>query len=126
MSVGDIVETEPGIMEGPTVDGVEYRVNFLENNILDSFDDLTEELPGGGFKLLQPDSQFVMVAIIPELNTVHGRSEVEIIAFAPFLITGWGDHEVYGVFLNEALIVTEGPVQPVGEGEGIKVIRLVE
>jgi len=65
----------------------------------------------------------------------HGHSEVTIVTFAPFIITGihemHGDEDfgngiaIEGTFLNEAFIITEGGINPV-EPEGIKVIRLID
>jgi len=65
----------------------------------------------------------------------HGHSEVTIVTFAPFIITGiypnhWDDTYGHGIairgtFLNEALIISEGGIIPV-EPEGIKVIRLID
>jgi len=124
--IGDIVETEPGNMAGPTKQGVNARVSNYENYTFDSFDSLTEELPEGGYRLLVPDSQFVMVPIIPELKDAFGRYEVEITGFAPFIITSvTGNVEVHGTFLDSALIVTEGSVIPVDSGI-IRVIRLID
>jgi len=126
--VGDIIETEPGNMAGPTKQGVNARVSNYENYIFDSFGNLTYALPSppGGYGLLNSDSQFVMVPIIPELKDAFGRYEVEITGFAPFIITSvTGNVEVHGTFLDKALIVTEGSIIAVDSGV-IRVIRLIE
>jgi hypothetical protein len=126
--VGDIVETEPGNMAGPTKQGVNARVSNYENYTFDGFDNLTYELPAppGGYGLLNSDSQFVMIPIIPELKDAFGRYEVEITGFAPFIITSvTGNLEVHGTFLDKALIVTEGSIAPVDSGI-IRVIRLID
>ena len=126
--VGDIVETEPGNMAGPTKQGVNARVSNYENYTFDSFDSLTYALPAppGGYGLLNSESQFVMVPIIPELKDAFGRYEVEITGFAPFIITSvTGNVEVHGTFLDKALIVTEGSITSVDSGI-IRVIRLIE
>ena len=54
-----------------------------------------------------------------------GRDEVTILAFIPFIITGINDSEVYGTFIDEALIITEGGIAPLDE-HGIRIIRLIE
>ena len=126
--VGDIVETEPGNMAGPTKQGVNARVSNYENYTFDSFGNLTYALPAppGGYGLLNSDSQFVMVPIIPELKDAFGRYEVEITGFAPFIITSvTGNVEVHGTFLDKALIVTEGSITSVDSGI-IRVIRLID
>jgi len=141
LQVGDTIDTEPGNMSGPTEDGTEARVYNYDNFELDDFltlaDYIDPDNPALGYKLINPDSQFVLIPILPadvEL-ILHGRSEVEIVAFAPFVITGihkdhW-DNEfgngtaITGTFLSQALIITKGGIIPV-QSEGIRVVRLIK
>lgn len=135
IEVGEMVDTLPGNKVGKTDEGVEGRIYGQNNFKKDAFLDLVE-LTAEGYKLKQPDSQFVMIPIISGLEETHGKSiKVEILGFAPFIITGYDDEMVdeefgngiaiVGTFLNEALIVTTGSINPVESG-GIKVIRLIK
>lgn len=120
--VGDWVLTETGNMVGPTSDGTQQRVYNKEDYTMNSYLDLLNPVPGG-YELARNDSQFVMCPIIAEFPT--GRDEVEIIGFAPFLITGISAGEVTGVFLNKALIQYEGEIAGV-DNTGVRVIRLLD
>ena len=134
LEVGDFVYTETGNMTGPTGQGTETRVYDYNNFVMDLFGELVETTPEG-YELVTPDSQFIIIPIIPSLEEVHGHTEIEILAFSPFIITGiedmTGDAEfgngiaITGTFLNEALIISEGGITPV-QSEGIKVIRLIK
>ena len=126
LEVGDIIATETGNMSNPTKRGVDDRVGSTWY----SFDDLTDIDAQGNYSLKTPKTgQFVMVPVIYELINPHGWEEIEIIAFAPFIITrttGQGNNSiVYCKFIDKALIVTEGGVTTV-EPTGLRVIRLVE
>ena len=132
--VGDFVYTETGNMTGPTGQGTKTRVYDYNNFKMDLFDELVETTPEG-YKLDTPDSQFIIIPIIPPLDEVYGHKEIKILAFSPFIITRiedmTGDAEfgngiaITGTFLNEALIISEGGIIPV-QSAGIKVIRLIE
>jgi len=134
IEVFDFVCTETGNKTGPTRDAVKTRVYDYNNFIMDLFDELTEP-EGSGVKLTKPDSQFIILPIIPDLVDFSGTEPIQILKFAPFIITGI--HEMHddedfgngiaieGTFLNEAFIITGGGIIPV-EPEGIKVIRLID
>jgi hypothetical protein len=134
LSVGDIVDTQTGNVVGPTDKGADFRIYNLPNYAKDSFEDLTK-FENGAYSLAVPDSQFVMVPVIPELTYATGKTEVEILYFVPFIITEIinmnGDPEygngvaILGRFLDSALAVTEGSIIPAQEF-GIRVIRLVK
>jgi hypothetical protein len=125
LKVGDVVWTEPGNMRGPTEDGASERVAMGPNAGMQKFGDLAD-WDGKGYRLRQPDSQFVMVPLTTPLTELKGgRSEVTILGFAPFIITGIKKGEVEGTFLHEALIVNTGPIGALQPG-GIRVIRLIE
>jgi len=139
--IGDMVETLTGNKVGETTKGVNERVYEQHNTLLDEFLALAEEyidpVYGLGYKLIVPDSQFIIVPIIPKLEDLeglHGHSEVEILAFSPFIITGINDmHDpvyghgisITGTFLSQALVITEGGIIPVQSG-GIRVVRLID
>lgn len=137
--VYDWIETKTGNVVGPTIKGAKTRVYDYDNFVLDEFltlagliDPDNSEL---GYKLVNPDSQFIYVPIISSLEEVHGHSEVQILAFSPFIITAiedmYGDTEfgngvaIIGTFLNQALVITEGGIIPVQSG-GLRVVRLID
>lgn len=130
LRVGDMVDTQTGNLVGPTRQGAEARVG----GNMDSFLELVD-LSEGGYRLAVPDSQFIMVPIIPQLVKATGKEEVEILGFVPFIITGiedmQGDNEfgngvaIVGTFLNQALIKRKGSLAPVQSG-GIRVVSLIE
>jgi len=123
LAVGDVIETEPGNMMGPTVSGTSDRINDYPDYSFNGFDDLTT-FENGIYKLGESlDSQFVMCPIIDWVP--FGRDDVTILGFVPFIITGVSGSEVYGTFIDKALIVTEGEVAAVDE-HGIRLIRLIE
>ena len=136
--VGDWVETEPGNKVGPsnkkgTLERVENYFNFSMDlfEVLAVFNPVTKL-----YELAIPDSQFVVVPIISSLVEATGREKVEILDFAPFIITGIedmkGDSEygngvaIIGKFIDWALVSNkEVKLLPV-ESNGIRVIRLIE
>ena len=123
LCVGDVVETEPGNMMGPTVTGVGDRINDYPDYNFNDFDELTT-FDGSIYKLLESlDSQYVMCPIIDWVP--FGRHEVTILGFVPFIITKVQGSKVYGTFIDKALIVTEGEITAASE-YGIHVIRLVD
>ncbi len=133
--VGDFVYTETGNMTGPTEQGTKTRVYDYNNFDMDLFGALATCTEEDGCELIKPDSQFIIIPIIPSLEEVYGHKEIEILAFSPFIITGiedmTGDAEfgngiaITGTFLNKALIISEGGIIPVEPG-GIIVIRLID
>ncbi len=121
LHIGDVVDTEPGNMKGPTIDGTETRIYDYEDYNFNTFGELTESVDGG-YALKRNDSQFVICPIIPELPA--GRDEVELIKFVPFIITQITGSEVIGTFLNKAIIKYDGEMVGIDDS-GIRVIRLI-
>jgi len=100
--------------------------------IWDPFDDLVTYI-GSIIKLAENDTQFVIVPVSYEVGVPHHANdkwseEVEIIAFAPFVLTGIEGHGsnawVAGRFIHQAVIVTSGDIEAF-EQAGIKAIRLI-
>jgi len=120
--VGDVVETEPGNMKGPTLQGTENRIFELPDHKFNSFDELTDYKNGKYVLKDSTDSQFVMCPLINEVP--NGRKDVTILAFVPFIITKVTGSKVYGTFIDQALIVTKGGIAAVDE-HGIRIIRLM-
>ena len=124
LHIGDWVDTKPGNMAGPTRDGVEDRVAQLPDGIW------TTGLvtPAPDFHLLRGDSQFIIVPIISFWP--NGSHPTQIVDFKPFIISsppgGTGNNaEVTGIFLDEALIITNGGIGGVDQ-TGIRIIRLIK
>jgi len=123
LEVGDKVDTEPGNMRGPTLQGTNDRIDNYPDYTFNSFSALTI-YEGGKYKLIESsDSQFVMCPLINEVP--NGRKEVTILAFVPFIITSVSGSEVKGTFIDEALIITEGSISAL-DSHGIRVIRLID
>ncbi|MBA7508122.1 hypothetical protein ES705_00042 [subsurface metagenome] len=124
LKVGDMIWTEPGNM-GKTSTKVYERLEKYGDGTIHDFDELVED-----GKLVQPNGQFVMVPVINRLEHPTGEEQIEILAFAPFIITnivtsGSNKGEIIGKFVSQALIVTDGGVKPVEE-LGLRVIRLIK
>jgi Flp pilus assembly protein TadG len=110
-----------------TVHATEDRVG-----IWNPFDDLVTYIESI-IKLAENDTQFVIVPVSYEIEVPHHANdkwseEVEIIAFAPFVLTGIEGHgsntRVLGRFIHQAVIVTSGDIKAFGQA-GIKAIRLI-
>jgi Flp pilus assembly protein TadG len=98
----------------------------------DPFNDLVTYIDGI-IKLAENDTQFVIVPVSYEVEVPHHANdkwseEVEIIAFAPFVLTGIEGHgsntRVVGRFIHQAVIVTSSDIKAFGQA-GIKAIRLI-
>ncbi len=141
--VGLFVDNQTGNVVGPTREGVNTRIDPPIGNGMDEFltlvNNASSDPENPFYKLAQPDTQFVIIPIIPSLEDLgelelHGHTSVEIVRFVPFIITGIHpmDDPVYGngiaitgTFLDSALIQMSGPLVPVDPG-GIRIIRLIE
>ena len=97
LEVGEQVETEPGVMEGPVSTAISYRLKEGED---DSFTNATEDNP--------------RVLLMPVINTgsEQGRSEVTIVGFAAFYLDGLqgsgGHEEIIGRFIKMVVPGTVG------------------
>ena len=123
LQVGDVVETEPGNMMGPTTQGVDDRINNFPDYDFNSFLDLANFVNGEYILSDNMDSQFVMCPIIDWVP--FGRDEVTILGFVPFIITRISGSEVHGTFIDEALIITKGGIVA-ASSYGIRIIRLID
>ena len=122
--VGVTVWTEPGNM-GKTQTKVYERLAERGDGTIHDFGELVVD-----GKLVIKNGQFVLVPVIHTLVNPAGAEQVQILAFAPFIITnvsssGGNKGEVTGKFVSQALIVTVGSVDPV-EDVGLRVIRLIK
>ena len=91
LRVGDIVSTKPGNISGPTLQGVNYRI---------------QKDPTATFETVQSNSPRIIVIPIV-IGDPQGRDTVEIAGFAAFFLEGVGgsgaDNYVTGKFMREVL-----------------------
>ena len=91
LKVGDIVDTKPGNISGPTTQGVNYRI---------------QKDPTATFETVQSGSPRIIVIPIV-IGDPQGRDTVEIAGFAAFFLEGVGgsgtENYVVGKFMREVL-----------------------
>ena len=124
VNIGDWVGTLTGNKTGPTGDGVEDRIALLEDGIWTDEDVLVDD----DFSLKTWDTQYIIVPIISFWP--NGSSEdTQIVDLVSFVISSYsgqgGQALVSGIFLDEALIYTNGGIGGVDE-TGIRIIRLIK
>ncbi len=118
MSVGDFIDTEPGNMAGPTLDGVDYIINGVED-ILDG--------DYSTFDNYAPDSRRLWTIPVVDYLDYDGRSTVEIVGFALFFLEDAekvsGQAEITGRFIE---LVTNGNISQSQTHYGLYGIKLVQ
>lgn len=118
ISVGQVLETETGNVEGKTKNAIEYRINNSENTEVG--------LPSGDIDL-QNDTRLLKVLVYEEVDT-NGQQlkEIEVIGFAYFYLkkTDGKDYStITGYFIKglESGALDENAIE-----KGAYAIRLVE
>lgn len=118
LQVGNYIDTEPGNMAGPTLDGVDYIINGVEDII--QGDDST-------FNHYTPDSRRLWTIPIVDSLAVEGRSTVEIVGFALFFLEDVekvsGQAEITGRFIE---FVTNGDISQSQPNYGLYGVKLVQ
>lgn len=113
--VGDLIETEPGNMSGPTEQGVE---TLLIN--CDHYPPCTPED-------FEPDCARVITVVIVDTLDVNGRATVEVVGFASFFLEGvagsGNESIVTGKFIRS---VTNGVVSETQSDYGLYGVKLME
>lgn len=111
LKVGDIIDTEPGNMSGPTFQGIEYIVdsdNYSFNNFA-------------------RDSLRIWTIPIVDSLDVNGRKSVTIVGFAVFFMEDAekksGKTEVTGRFIE---FVTNGDIDTGQTDYGLKGVKLIK
>jgi hypothetical protein len=126
LGVGDTVYARI-INPAQTINATQDRIGTW-----DPFDDLVT-YSDGIIRLGLSDDQFVIVAVsyeveVPKKANDKWSEPIEILAFAPFILTGIEGHgsnaRVTGKFIHQAVIITSGDIEAVEE-IGFKVVRLV-
>ncbi len=115
LMVGDIVQTEPGNMSGPTENGINHLIGQCTHSPRCTFDHFDPGCP-----------RVITVIIVDDLD-VNGRSDVKIIGFASFFLEGvegsGNESEVTGRFIKT---VTSGELGETQENYGLYGVRLME
>lgn len=113
LKIGDVVETEPGNMSGPTERAIEDRISGHESC---TFDDYCLNCP-----------RVIMTPVYQYLGELHGRSQVKVVGFASFFldgVTGHGhDSYVNGYFIKR---LTSDARSNTGDDYGLRSVKLVE
>ena len=115
VEVGDIVDTEPGNMVGPTKHAVEGDYDSLFERAAEDpwADDTWDNFDYG-------NPRIVIVPIISPLGS--GRTEVEILGFASFWVESCTGQEVKGYFIDYTIPGGGGS----GPDYGVFTFRLIE
>ncbi len=118
VTIGEMVETEPGNMSGPTYDGVTYRINQCTH--------------GCTPQNYEPECQRIIIVPVFDPETLEGgKDDVLIVGFASFLLEGvdgtGNQSEVTGTFLQMAPPPeTSYTVDPDAPDYGLHAAKLVE
>jgi hypothetical protein len=113
LKIGDVIETEPGNMSGPTQRAVEDRIAGHESC---TFDNCCPNCP-----------RLIYVPVYRDLGEKGGRHEVEVVGFAAFFlegVTGQGNEsEVKGYFVEKLTSAARG----MSENDwGLRTAKLIE
>jgi hypothetical protein len=101
VSVGQDVDTKPGKNTGPVAQGLNARMS----NGWESFNQIVQVDGNGQYTLLDPNSpQLVLIPIVLATDGTttwpNGSSQVQIVGFAWFVITGCGNPSKQGSCAN--------------------------
>jgi len=111
LRIGDLVDTEPGNMAGPTARAIEYRIQQDQHR------------PACTWENYQPGCSRILIVPVVGPRSKPGRAQVEIVGFAAFFLDGPGEKgTVLGRFIEMAV---DGEVGS-GEDFGLRAYRLVE
>jgi len=122
LSVGMWVDPATGNMTGPTTQGTDDRIYYQENQIFDTFSQLTENVDTV-YKLIKGDSQFLIVPWVTPFG--NGNQPVQILGFLQFIVTYINGSVVKATFLNKAILETDQDIIGV-DSSGLRVIRLIQ
>lgn len=115
IEVGQLIETEPGNMSGPTNQGVQYLM------------DQCSHYPPCTYETVRPGCpRLLVVPVVESFGDVHGRDSVAVVGFACFFLEGCGgqgeDAYVMGRFLQRQIDAQPGDAAYFGAS----VVRLAE
>ena len=100
VSVGEDVDTKPGSNTGPSAQGLNTRITTWE-----PFNQIVQAGTNGQYTLLDPASpQLVLIPVVLNTNGSttwpNGSSQVQVVGFAWFVITGCGNPSQQGNCAN--------------------------
>ncbi|MFY9115138.1 MAG: Tad domain-containing protein [Dethiobacteria bacterium] len=111
ISVGDILDTEPGNMSNPSKRGIEKRLAKARST---SFTDVPKGCP-----------RVIIIPMLEPYDNKDGRRTVQVVGFAAFWldeVTGQGNKSyINGYFLER---VEGGEISPDANDYGIKAVKL--
>ena len=91
VSVGDGVQTEPGLINGPTVNAIEYRIDQGAANF-----------PGGTFDNHELNDPRVMLVPMVDFSNVNGSSTVPVMGFAElWVVSVSGNGTITAYFIEQ-------------------------
>lgn len=115
LRVGDYVDTEPGNMSGPTLQGITTLINLCNHCPECTFDNYNIDCP-----------KIITVIMVESLN-VNGRKSVKITGFAKFFLEGVAgegcDSTVTGKFLKT---ITKGDLSDTQTDFGLMGVKLIQ
>jgi Flp pilus assembly protein TadG len=112
VEVGDMTDTEPGNMVGPTQQAVRYRFNLAASNP-DWADDTCSDIDYGNPR----------VVIVPMVSPMGaGRTDVTVLGFAAFYLLSVQGGQVTGCFIDYTIPKAGGS----GPDYGVFTFRLIE
>lgn len=113
VGVTDVLDTETGNMDGPTKDGVNYRLN-----------NETCETPCTPESFKRDCSRLVTVPVYIPLGDKNNIKEVEVLGFAAFLLEEvTSDSSVKGYFVET---IVPGDADNTADDFGLKSVKLIE
>lgn len=112
--VGDIIETETGNMSGPTIEGVEYRMNQDPSSSIYDFD--------------RDSPRLVTIPVFEPLPGHENQlSKVKIVGFASFFIVGGTKHgnesNVKGYFVETVMTGDSSAAQTYYGASSVRLIQ---
>ncbi|MFZ5989955.1 MAG: pilus assembly protein TadG-related protein [Bacillota bacterium] len=115
VSVGDLIDTEPGNMSNPTKSSVDNLIRQCDHS------------PKCTFDSFQPDCPRIVTVVIVESLDVNGRAPVKVYGFASFFIEGVAGQgnrsELAGYFVKT---LTQGELAETQTDFGLKGVKLVK
>lgn len=117
VSIGDVIDIEPGNMAGPTADGVEERIESCTHVPSCTWNNHASDCP-----------RVIYVPIVEEYSGSGGNRRVDVVGFAAFFLEGVENHQgnngdVLGRFIFETVSAeTDDSV----DGYGLQSVRLLE
>ncbi len=117
ISIGDIIDIEPGNMAGPTADGVMERIESCNHNPSCTWNNHAPDCP-----------RVIYVPIVEEYSGTGGNRRVQVVGFAAFFLEGVDNHhgnngDVLGRFIFETVSAeTDDSI----DGYGLQSVKLLE